>query len=747
MKKRKPKYTLLLTVCIAAMIATVTAAVLFIRSLNSVALNERIKYIKELSSQGTNAITTQLNNDLSEVNAVARYIEGTGDPFDTENIVNGIHNVFVNSRFDNLAVADASGNMYHTVNNTPINISDRSYFPDIMEGKNIISDILDARDDGISCIVIASPIRSGDKITGAVVARYPSEVTDALLDRTVSDKDAFCYMCYPDGKVFGAKTPSREYEDVKRMTNVIYDLQNDSRYNYSAMFDIKNDIAAGKSGVSDVVYMDRDYLISYEPTYLDDLYCIVMIPDDKPVTDIQNTVYLLIFGCAAGFILVISLLIYIILVNRRLRIENERAENDLQLLYKSVPGGIFRCSRDPSLRVMSANEYFYALIEMNRTEFDEECDNNIARLITDGAEEISRQPEDGSVMSFEKNIVCGSGNVKQVLIAVCAAQEDSGEPSLFCTMTDVSMTNKLYNELHMHEKRCSLIIDQADDMIFEWDCDKNKISYSHKFSETFKYTPDISEMPDGFVSMSIVYRDDVYSFINMFKTINLGSSYSEEEIRIRRIDGGYLWCRVGLTAVRDEENRLRRIIGFITDIDKEKRESEIIMENAKLDPASQLYSSSALEDLTDSIIRADSAKKNALLLIRINGLAEVASSCGTEAADKTISELSDRLRALFRDTDIIGRAGDNTIAVFMTDITGEQIADYKAKCVVEAFDYTVQNDGGISVSVSANIGIVFAPKEGNKYSDLYIKADKALQRIKNDKNTHISVYGHKKNKK
>ncbi len=738
MNKEWTKYAVSIAVCVAAIIVTITTSIFFIKKVEDVALSEKMHYLEGQASQGADAVMSKLINGTAVVRSVANYMEGVGGDIFSADSIKGIHNLVQKSDFENMSIVDDKGNVYHTISNVPINVADRFYFGRFMAGETIISDIVDARDDGVRAVVLGTPIRSGDVVIGGVIARYAASGLDAALDRSLSDDDVRCYICHSDGDVFSA---AKMADDEKRMTNIVLDLQQSDKSNSPIMLRVKSDMQNGKKGYVEITYMNEKYLLNYEPVGINDLYCAVMMPYSKITTNIQHTTDTVIWCCMICLILLISLLLYYMLMMQKKRREFEKASNELSIIYESVPSGMFRCSCDSSMRVLFANEYFYSLIEMSEKEFEEGYDKNFARLIEGGADDIIDRIGSGNIVTLEKHMKGECSHNKWICISVRAVKSvNTGELELFCTMTDMSFQHKMYDELHMQEERCALMLEQIQDIIFEWNYDSNEMFYSKYFDEKFGYTPVVSDFPDGFIHLGIVYREDRQAFLNLFKTINMGSSYSEDEIRIRKNDGGYLWCKICIMAVRDENNVLHRIIGMISDIDAQKRENDEIKESARRDSLTTLYNKGATEEVIEETLGNKNCGQCAFLMIDIDNFKHVNDKLGHAVGDEVLKELSVRIQGLFRDGDIIGRVGGDEFVVFMRNITSEQIADYKAKCVVQALDYTAVDENGISVSITGSVGIAFAPKDGTTYTQLYSKADKALYYSKKNGKSQVSVY-------
>lgn len=735
MKKAWKKYLVNIAVGAAAIAVTVAGSLMYKNRVEDIALSEKMHYLQQISSQGTSLVTSKLVNGKLAVDSVAKYIEGTKQDLFSPSAIAGIHSVAVTNNFENMSIVDKEGNLYHSINDIPINISDRYYFADFLMGETVVSDIVDARDDGNSVIVVGAPVKRDGSIIGGVVARYPADSISSMLERNLYADNAQCYVCHSDGEVFSS---AKIKSDEKRMRNVLLDLQQADRANEAIMLRVKSDMKNDKQGFAEVMHLDRKYLISYEPIGLNDLFCVVMMPSDVPITGIQHTADAVIWMCMIGWAALILLLSYFMIATKKRRDEYEKINGELGVIYESIPDGMFRCTCDSAMKISFANEYFYSLLNMSEKEFADAYDKSLGQLLQDGADNIIDNIALGNVFNVEKRIKGDLDNRWLCIKGRAVKNQSSNDVELFCTLTDTTRQHIINDELHMHEKRCSLILEQVNDIVFEWNYDKNEIFYSKCFNEKFGYAPKISDFPDGFIHLGIIYREDRQVFRNMFKTINMGSSYSEDEVRIRKNDGGYLWCRLCIMAVRDEKNKLHRIIGMLTDIDAEKRDGDELKASVR-DELTGLYNKNAMQTLISECLDNANCGTSAFMMIDIDDFRNFNDTLGEEIGDEALKEISKRIQSLFRDGDIIGRVGGDEFVVFMRNITTHEIADYKAKCIVQMMDYTA-SAGNNSAKITGSVGIAFSPDDASTYSQLYSKADKALYFSKKNGKSQVSTY-------
>lgn len=116
----------------------------------------------------------------------------------------------------------------------------------------------------------------------------------------------------------------------------------------------------------------------------------------------------------------------------------------------------------------------------------------------------------------------------------------------------------------------------------------------------------------------------------------------------------------------------------------------------------------------------------ALLAIDLDGFKAVNDMHGHAAGDTVLKEAADRMARAVRVSDVAARLGGDEFAVLLIGVSREQ-----AQAVAEALvDGLSQPYPGISVSVSASVGIAVYPQSGITMLQLLERADMALYKAK-----------------
>ncbi len=125
----------------------------------------------------------------------------------------------------------------------------------------------------------------------------------------------------------------------------------------------------------------------------------------------------------------------------------------------------------------------------------------------------------------------------------------------------------------------------------------------------------------------------------------------------------------------------------------------------------------------------DTGKRVAVLLIDLDRFKEVNDTLGHQRGDVLLQELALRLGDLVGDEDQLARLGGDEFAVVLRDVSGVAEAIDWAKRINEVIHRPVYNEG-LTIHLSASIGIAIGPEHGTDETTLMRRADVAMYEAK-----------------
>lgn len=117
-----------------------------------------------------------------------------------------------------------------------------------------------------------------------------------------------------------------------------------------------------------------------------------------------------------------------------------------------------------------------------------------------------------------------------------------------------------------------------------------------------------------------------------------------------------------------------------------------------------------------------------LLIVDLDNFKKINDNYGHDCGDLVLVYVADVLQNCFRKTDCIGRFGGDEFIIYIDDTLTAEIIDAKAQDVIRQISMLTKQYPLSDLSVS--IGGCYC-KKGDKYSEVFKRADKALYEVKN----------------
>jgi diguanylate cyclase (GGDEF)-like protein len=151
---------------------------------------------------------------------------------------------------------------------------------------------------------------------------------------------------------------------------------------------------------------------------------------------------------------------------------------------------------------------------------------------------------------------------------------------------------------------------------------------------------------------------------------------------------------------------------------------------SETDVLTRLFNRGAFEQRVSAILclRSEKDQINAFMMIDVDYFKAVNDNYGHAAGDTILSECGQALRRVTREADVVGRLGGDEFAVFCKNIGSVAMAEDKARQIRKEWLKIIPPGG--EKGVTASIGISFAPQDGQKYQELFARADEALYKAK-----------------
>lgn len=296
------------------------------------------------------------------------------------------------------------------------------------------------------------------------------------------------------------------------------------------------------------------------------------------------------------------------------------------------------------------------------------------------------------------------------------------------------LRTKLNRKKTMDIKKHYQLYELTNERFFEYDVEKSLIMVSLNNGKDYS---DIQTLDFSKKQEEDTHWEDKLYFFEVIRSRKDGVS----DVQYKLPNGQYKWMRFTTRSIFDESGKLAFIIGKFSDIDHEKREKEVLTEQAHKDGLTNLYNIIMCKTLIQNDLDAFGEKQAALLIADVDHFKSINDQYGHYIGDEVLSAVAKTIAALFPD-DITGRLGGDEFIIYLKNVKEKQELIEKCTSLCEAVRLIHPNHKEESVTVS--IGAVLF-KNCLFYNELYQLADSALYETKNNGRNGFSVQEMAKN--
>lgn len=314
--------------------------------------------------------------------------------------------------------------------------------------------------------------------------------------------------------------------------------------------------------------------------------------------------------------------------------------------------------------------------------------------------------------------------------------------AFYCFIVKAKEQKKYLKDLDLERERYNIVVEQLNDIIFDFDLIEEKLLSSSKFEEKFGWTLNIQNYSKNFLKNLKIHPEDkelINKIVDDMKAFNKQSII--KQIRLMKKNGEYIWCEIKLNYIQRNE-KIVRVIGKITDIDHIVKEFSLLKLKSEYDQLTELYNKSAFYEKVKKFIKENKESTCTFIFIDLDNFKAVNDNLGHMVGDEVLKDTANKINDVFNGTEaIVSRFGGDEFCVFNPSLSISLIKE-KLKLLCDNLNAKyIGND--IEVRVSASIGIAFYPNDGNTVESLIEKSDVALYLSKEKGKNQFTIYNEK----
>ncbi|HET7766590.1 MAG TPA: diguanylate cyclase [Burkholderiales bacterium] len=314
---------------------------------------------------------------------------------------------------------------------------------------------------------------------------------------------------------------------------------------------------------------------------------------------------------------------------------------------------------------------------------------------------------------------------------------DGTVAGFYVLASDVTPLKKSEEQLRESEQQLSLALEGSELALFDWNIRTGEIFLSEQWSVMLGGKPELTRTTFSALER-ITHPEDRQFVQSLLRDALKGvTSHYRAEHRVQARDG-WIWVQShGQVTARDPSGYATRMVGTAADVTERKRaEHELAQSRMELERAAWydaltgLPNRNLLMDRLEQVL-ARSRRSRQLLTVfylDLDGFKAINDSMGHAGGDALLRLFGERLRRTVRTSDTVARMSGDEFVVLLEDLRERKDADAIATTVVEAArgEFTVESK---VLRVTTSIGIAFTRGELTG-AELLKRADTALYQAK-----------------
>jgi diguanylate cyclase (GGDEF)-like protein/PAS domain S-box-containing protein len=290
--------------------------------------------------------------------------------------------------------------------------------------------------------------------------------------------------------------------------------------------------------------------------------------------------------------------------------------------------------------------------------------------------------------------------------------------------------------LRASEERYALAVAGVNDGLWDWDLTQDQVYFSPRWKEMLGHPEaDVGASPQEWFDR--VHPADLPNLrADIEAHLDGRTARFQNEHRMRRRDGSYLYVLGRGLCVRDALGRALRFAGSQSDITARKQAEAKLVHEALHDGLTGLPNRVLFRDRLEHALgrlrqRSDRARRAsfAVLFLDLDRFKVINDSLGHLVGDTLLREIGRRLQTCLRPGDTAARLGGDEFAALLEEIEDPAAAESVSRRIGEHLNLPFAVDGQ-QVYPSASIGITIVSNPHASVEQLLRDADIAMYRAK-----------------
>ena len=291
--------------------------------------------------------------------------------------------------------------------------------------------------------------------------------------------------------------------------------------------------------------------------------------------------------------------------------------------------------------------------------------------------------------------------------------------------------NNLVDNVVVSERRYRTIVEMADDIVFDWNLKTKNITFSNNFNKKFSYRAPSDHFSDSFFMKGKIHPEDNERYRTDLAKLEQGVEFKDNQYRWKNVYGDYIWMSMKTSTIRDADDNVIKIVGVLSDVDREKRGEEQLIQRASYDALTGVYNRESIENVINSEIAkvAEGSDGFAILFVDVDDFKIYNDKYSHATGDQVLQFVTRSIGEIVEDFGFIGRYGGDEFIVCVRNYSTNS-PQRVAQDILTKLKNGFVCDTEDLLSVSVSIGVYLVSTADKNVDEIISIADDAMYKIK-----------------
>ena len=334
----------------------------------------------------------------------------------------------------------------------------------------------------------------------------------------------------------------------------------------------------------------------------------------------------------------------------------------------------------------------------------------------------------GAPQSHEAQFLAGDGQLHEMEVHKSVFHTaQSGDGGMVGVMIDITKRKRNERALQL----AASVFTHAQEGIMITDAQSCIVDVNHSFTRITGYERE--EVLGRNPSLLSSGRQTRAFYAQMWSSLKSDGEW-HGELWNRRKDGQTYAQSLTITALAGADGAVLNYVAVFTDITAVKEHQKQLEFTAHYDPLTQLPNRSLLADrLRQAMALAQRHDvPMGLVFLDLDGFKEVNDHHGHDVGDQLLQTLGQRLKNALREGDTLARLGGDEFVAVLTHVGSTLECERVLQRMLDTASAPIDLPDGVSVQVSASLGVALYPQDGTEADTLLRHADQAMYQAKQE---------------